>query len=136
VSEANIIAWQTSFVSSGAPPVRNTKVLSMMAEQLPTPACIILLMFHYLYILQSQKDKKFYTGITSDLRKRVKEHNSGKNISTSYRRPFKLIYYEAYLFKKDAEAREKYLKTSMGKRVIKKQLANFLVRVDFGRSDE
>ena len=84
------------------------------------------IMFHYLYILQSQKDKKFYTGITGDLRKRFKEHNSGKNISTSYRRPFKLIYYEAYLLKEDVEAREKYLKTSMGKRVLKKQLKNFI----------
>ena len=83
-------------------------------------------MFYYLYVLRSQKDRKFYTGITSDLRKRVKEHNSGKNISTSYRRPLKLIYYEAYLLKKDSEAREKYLKTSMGKRVLKKQLKHFI----------
>jgi putative endonuclease len=83
-------------------------------------------MFHYLYILQSQKDGEFYTGITGDLRQRLKEHNSGENTSTSYRRPFRLIYYEAYLLKKDVEAREKYLKTSMGKRVIKKQLTYFL----------
>lgn len=83
-------------------------------------------MFYYLYILQSQKDKKFYTGISRDLKRRFREHNSGKNISTSHRRPFKLIYYEAYLLKKDVEVREKYLKTSMGKRVIKKQLNNFL----------
>lgn len=83
-------------------------------------------MFHYLYILQSQKDGKFYTGITGDLRQRLNEHNSGENTSTSYRIPFKLIYYEAYLLKQDAEAREKYLKTSMGKRVIKKQLAYYL----------
>jgi len=82
--------------------------------------------FHYLYILQSLKDGKFYTGITHDLKQRLKEHNSGDSTSTSYRRPFKLIYYEAYLLKKDAEAREMYLKTSMGKRVIRKQCANFL----------
>lgn len=86
-------------------------------------------MFYYLYILQSLKDGKFYTGFTSDLKKRVKEHNSGKNISTGYRMPLKLIYYEAYLLKKDAEAREKYLKTSMGKRVIKKQLAHYIQQV-------
>jgi len=83
-------------------------------------------MFYYVYILHSEKDHEFYTGTTHDLRKRVKEHNSGKNISTSYRRPLKLIYYEAYLLKKDAETREKYLKTSMGKRVIKKQLQYFM----------
>lgn len=83
-------------------------------------------MFYYLYVLQSLKDKKFYTGITHDLRKRIKEHNSGKNISTSYRRPLRLIYYESYLLKEDVEAREKYLKTSMGKRVLKKQLKSFI----------
>ncbi len=87
-------------------------------------------MFYYIYILYSLKDHKFYTGISHDLRKRLKEHNSGKNISTSYRRPFKLIYYEAYPLKRDAQAREVYLKTSMGKRVLKKQLSNYLLTLD------
>lgn len=78
-----------------------------------------------LYPPFSQR-QKFYTGITSNLERRIKEHEQGKNISTAYRRPLKLIYYEAYLLKQDAEAREKYLKTSMGRRVIRKQLANYL----------
>lgn len=81
---------------------------------------------YYLYILQSEKDGNFYTGTTSDLRRRLKEHNDGKNFSTAPRRPLKLIYYESYLLKEDAEAREKYLKTSMGRRVIRKQLSHFL----------
>jgi len=82
---------------------------------------------YYIYVLQSQKKKDWlYKGSTADLRNRVKEHNTGKNFSTAPYTPLKLIYYEAYLLKKDAEAREKYLKTSMGKRVLKKQLKNFL----------
>lgn len=82
---------------------------------------------HYVYILQSLKREKWlYKGSTSDLKRRVAEHNSGKNFSTAPYAPFRLIYYEAYLLKSDAEAREKYLKTSMGMRVIKKQLANYL----------
>ena len=81
---------------------------------------------HYLYILQSEKDGDFYTGTTSDLKRRLQEHNAGKNFSTAPRRPFKLIYYEAYLLKQDVVAREKYLKTSMGRRVIRKQLKHFL----------
>lgn len=85
-------------------------------------------MFYYLYILQSLKDNNFYTGITIDLRRRFKEHNQGKNFSTAPRRPFKLIYYEAYLLKEDVEARERYLKTSMGRRVIRKQLKNYLLK--------
>ena len=81
---------------------------------------------YYLYILHSQKDNNFYTGTTSDLKRRIKEHNAGKNFSTAPRRPFKLIYYEAYILKEDAETREKYLKTSMGRRVIRKQLTWYL----------
>ena len=82
---------------------------------------------YYVYVLQSLKNPDWlYKGSTSDLKKRVNEHNHGKNFSTAPYAPFKLIYYEAYLLKADAEAREKYLKTSIGKRVIKKQLRFFL----------
>ncbi|HCM37479.1 MAG: Excinuclease ABC C subunit domain protein [Candidatus Gottesmanbacteria bacterium GW2011_GWB1_43_11] len=82
---------------------------------------------YYVYILQSLKKPDWlYKGSTSDLKRRVLEHNSGKNFSTAPYAPFKLIYYEAYLLKSDAEARERYLKTSMGMRVLKKQLANYL----------
>lgn len=81
---------------------------------------------YYLYILQSLTDGNFYTGTTNNLKRRLQEHNNGKNISTKGRRPFKLIYCEIYLLKKDADNRERYLKTSMGKRVIKKHLSEYL----------
>uniref|UniRef100_A0A832E1Q3 GIY-YIG domain-containing protein n=1 Tax=candidate division WWE3 bacterium TaxID=2053526 RepID=A0A832E1Q3_UNCKA len=42
---------------------------------------------HYVYFLPSQKDGDFYTGVTSDLKRRVKEHNSGKNLSTQGKTP-------------------------------------------------
>lgn len=64
----------------------------------------------FVYILKSLKDNKLYIGYTSDLRKRIEEHNSGKSKSTSPRIPFKLVYYEAYLSKEDAERREEMLK--------------------------
>lgn len=77
---------------------------------------------YYVYILFSFKDRELYTGSTSDLKRRIKEHFNGNSTATSYRLPLKLIYYEAYLLKQDALAREKYLKTSMGMRVIKKTI--------------
>ena len=81
---------------------------------------------YYVYILQSLKKPNWlYKGSTADLKRRFIEHNSGKTFSTAPYSPFKLIYYEAYLLKTDAEAREKYLKTSMGKRIIKKQLCTY-----------
>jgi putative endonuclease len=64
----------------------------------------------FVYLLRSKKDKKLYYGFTKDLRRRIQEHNSGLNKSTKFRRPFELIYYEAYKSEKDAKHRGKMLK--------------------------
>ena len=65
---------------------------------------------YYIYILKSAKDGSIYIGFSSDLRKRFYEHNAGKVKSTKKRKPWKLIYYEAYLTKQDAVYRERMLK--------------------------
>ncbi len=80
---------------------------------------------HYVYVLQSQADQQFYTGCTSDLRKRLEQHTAGKVPSTKERRPLKLIYYEASLSKDDAFHREKYLKTTYGKRYIRTRFKDY-----------
>jgi len=80
----------------------------------------------YIYLLQSKKDKRWYTGCTNNLRKRFKEHNEGLVSSTKGRGPFCVIYYEACINKDDAFAREKYLKSGMGKRYLKNRLKRFL----------
>ena len=80
----------------------------------------------YIYVIQSQKNNKWYTGTTNDLRKRLKQHNDGKSTWTKGRGPWDLIYYEACLNKEDAGAREKFLKTGMGKRYLKNRLKRFL----------
>lgn len=80
----------------------------------------------YVYVLRSEKDELFYTGFTNDLKRRIYEHNVGKNVSTNYRKPLKLIYYEAYLNKEDALGREVFLKSGSGHRFIKKQLSHYL----------
>ena len=80
----------------------------------------------YSYVLRSKKDKRFYTGATSDLRKRFSQHNNGEVLSTKGRGPFELIYYEACTNQTDGFVREKYLKTGMGKRYIKNRLKRFL----------
>jgi putative endonuclease len=76
----------------------------------------------YVYVLKSQKDDQFYVGYTSDLKNRIFEHNSGKVFSTRPRRPFELVYYEAGRNEKDALKREKYLKTTYGKRYIRNRI--------------
>ena len=81
---------------------------------------------YYNYVLQSEKDGKRYVGFTNNLEKRLEEHNAGLNKSTKFRRPFKLIYYEACGSKRDAINREKYLKTMWGSNYLNKRLINFL----------
>lgn len=82
--------------------------------------------FYYVYVLQSLKTDWVYVGSTSDLRVRFKSHNNGENLSTKGYKPFKLIFYEAYLSKKDALRREEYLKTTKGKTTLRTMLKEYL----------
>ena len=75
-----------------------------------------------VYVLRSLKDGKHYTGFTSDLDRRLKEHNSGKTASTKRRRPFVVLYTETYDSKPEAAKREKFFKTSKGRDELKNQL--------------
>ena len=88
-----------------------------------------IMAMHYVYILLSEKDGKFYTGSTNDLKRRIKEHKSGQVKSTRNRLPLELIYYEACLDEMDARARETYLKSGMGKRYIRNRLKHFLLNL-------
>jgi putative endonuclease len=76
----------------------------------------------YVYILLGNKDGMFYVGMTADLKRRIQEHKNGKVKSTKHRQPMKLICYEAYLTKKEAEKRELFLKSSDGKKDLRKRL--------------
>jgi putative endonuclease len=69
---------------------------------------------HWVYVLRSPKDSRLYTGVTADLRRRIREHNLGKVRSTRSRCPLSLVYYEVFDTRKDALARESYLKTPEG----------------------
>lgn len=64
----------------------------------------------YVYVLKSGKDKNLYIGSTNDLKRRFKEHNSGKVFSTKSRMPFNLVYYESYALEDEARKREHLLK--------------------------
>lgn len=81
---------------------------------------------YYIYVLQSEKDRNFYIGYTTDLKKRLKLHKDGSVKSTKNRGSLKLVYYESCLNQKDALKREKYLKTNYGKRYIKNRIKRYL----------
>ena len=86
---------------------------------------------YYVYVLLSGKDGNFYVGYTSDLRKRVIEHDKGQVASTKKRRPLQLVYYEASRNQQDATTREKYLKSTYGRRYLRNRM-----KYDFGYSSE
>ena len=68
----------------------------------------------------------FYTGYTSDLENRIQEHSKGKVHSTKHRLPVKLVYFECSLSQDDALHREKYLKSTYGKRYLRNRIKHFL----------
>ncbi len=71
-------------------------------------------MIHYVYILKSLKDNRYYIGYTTDIKNRVYAHNEGLTKSTKGRRPLKLISYKMFDSKTEAMNYEKFIKSSKG----------------------
>ena len=69
------------------------------------------MVMYFVYVLESEKDGSFYTGFSQDLERRLQQHNIGKVKATRYKRPFRLVYSEAYLRAHEARRREYYLKS-------------------------
>ncbi len=76
-------------------------------------------MSHFVYILKSESSPKSYVGITSNLERRLREHNSGKNFYTKRYLPWIMIYIEKYDSLLSARSREKYLKSAAGRKFLK-----------------
>ena len=77
---------------------------------------------HYVYILKSNSSPPgaearthYYVGNTSDLKRRIAEHNRGDSSHTAKYRPWRLVNYFAFLSRNKAEAFEHYLKTRAGR---------------------
>ena len=85
----------------------------------------------YVYVLRSESDSGFYIGFSTDLKRRLSEHTLGASFATKSRGPWKLIYYEAYTEREDAEGREKFLKSGAGRRFLRAQLRT--TWIDFPR---
>ena len=79
--------------------------------------------FTYVYILQSEVNpERFYTGLTKDLRERMKRHNAGGIPRTSKWRPWTLKTYIVMSDRQRAAELEKYLKSHSGRTFVKKHL--------------
>ncbi|MFA5173022.1 MAG: GIY-YIG nuclease family protein [Candidatus Paceibacterota bacterium] len=75
---------------------------------------------HILHLLKSINFSKSYIGITNNPERRLKEHNSGKSFYTKKYSPWKIIYTEECKNFKEAREREKFYKSSVGRRALKK----------------
>lgn len=86
-------------------------------------------MMYFVYLLESINTKKKYVGYTpvNPVRRLIK-HNNSEVLSTKAYAPWKLVYYEAYLNRKDATGRERFLKSGAGRKLLEKQLKNYLAR--------
>lgn len=81
-----------------------------------------------VYLLENQNDRSWYIGFTTNLKRRLLEHNTkqGGRTTKIKRGEWKLIYAEAYIDKQDAIGREKFLKGGSGYKYLKKQLKSYL----------
>ncbi len=79
-------------------------------------------MDYFVYVLESELDGRLYKGQTSDIEKRLIEHNSGKTKSTKGYKPWKLVYFEAFKTREEAVVREKYFKIGSGREFLKSVL--------------
>lgn len=77
---------------------------------------------YYVYILQSLKDKSYYTGFTRDLNAQLKKHNEGGQKYSSQKKPYKVLWYCAFIDLHKATAFERYLKQGSGFAFARKHL--------------
>ncbi|NRB53335.1 MAG: GIY-YIG nuclease family protein [Saprospiraceae bacterium] len=76
---------------------------------------------YYVYVLKSQHHWRFYVGMTSNIARRLNEHNKGRTRSTKGYRPWILFFSESYPSRAEARSREVYLKSGSGKEFIKEK---------------
>jgi len=77
---------------------------------------------YYVYAFLSLTNKDLYIGYSHDLKQRFEEHNSGQVQSTKSKRPWKLVYYEAYNEKNLAIKQEMRLKRHAAKNELRERL--------------
>jgi len=87
--------------------------------------------FFFTYVLFSEIDHKLYIGFSTDVHARFVQHENGEVLSTAPRRPLKLIYFEGHLSKEAALGRERYFKTTSGRRTLKIVLKDTLVKLNY-----
>ena len=64
----------------------------------------------YVYIIYSERLNYYYKGYTEDIIRRITDHNTGRNVSTANKGPWKVVFVRSYLTKNEALREERRLK--------------------------
>jgi len=83
---------------------------------------------HYLYILVNKNKTRAYTGVTDDVPKRLCEHNKGRVKSSRPFRPYQVVHTERFQTLAEARKKEKFFKSSTGRRKLKALLLNCFLK--------
>ena len=84
-----------------------------------TPRLLNTLIMYYVYILLNEAKIRTYTGVAEDVNKRLTEHNAGRVKASRPYRPYKIIHTESFETLKEARQKEKFYKSTTGRRRIK-----------------
>jgi putative endonuclease len=79
---------------------------------------------YFVYILKSLRDSSYYIGFSTDVERRLKEHNQGQSRYTKLKTPWTVIYFEEYELKKQALKREKFLKAQRNREFYERLAAS------------
>jgi putative endonuclease len=76
-------------------------------------------MVYYVYIIRSKSSKKYYTGMTSSILRRLQEHNQrlSNTRTTKYFTDYELLFYQEVENRINARKLEKYLKSGTGREI-------------------
>ena len=110
------------------PPRAEVGIISgtLLKSALPLIAKIIM---YYVYILYSRKLGKKYIGFSTNIIKRLQQHNKGESTFTSRGIPWRIIYYQCFLSKEDALKEEQFLKTGKGRERLKILLEKTMMKI-------
>ena len=77
----------------------------------------------YVYLIGSvSSNEQRYVGVTSDLKRRLQEHNAGQSFHTAKFKPWRLVTYVAFSDRAKADSFERYLKSGSGHAFANKRL--------------
>ncbi len=79
---------------------------------------------HFVYILRCQKSRRLYTGYSTDINRRLEEHNAKESFATKPYGPWELVFSAGFETELMAKSFERYLKAGSGKAFAYKRLVN------------